>query len=41
MATIEIETGQSTELIDITGKVKEIVKTKTKNKTPSGKFRAL
>ena len=33
MATIEIETRQSTELIDITGKVKEIVKTKTKNKS--------
>ncbi len=33
MATIEIETGQSTELIDITGKVKEIVKRKTKNKS--------
>ena len=32
MERIEIETGQSTELIDITGKVKEIVKTKTKNK---------
>ena len=32
MVTIEIETGQSTELIDITGKVKEIVKSKTKNK---------
>ena len=29
MATIEIGTRQSTELIDITGKVKEIVKTKT------------
>ena len=32
MERIEIETGQSTELIDITGKVKEIVKSKTKNK---------
>ena len=33
MERIEIETRQSTELIDITGKVKEIVKTKTKNKS--------
>ena len=33
MERIEIETGQSTELIDITGKVKEIVKSKTKNKS--------
>jgi secondary thiamine-phosphate synthase enzyme len=31
MATIEIGTGQSTELIDITGKVKEIVKSKSSN----------
>jgi len=29
MERIEIETGQSTELIDITGKVKEIVKSKS------------
>ena len=33
MERIEIETRQSTELIDITGKVKEIVKSKTKNKS--------
>jgi secondary thiamine-phosphate synthase enzyme len=33
MKRIEIETRQSTELIDITGKVKEIVKSKTKNKS--------
>ena len=33
MERIEIGTRQSTELIDITGKVKEIVKTKTKNKS--------
>ncbi|NQE05490.1 hypothetical protein C5S32_06435 [ANME-1 cluster archaeon GoMg1] len=31
MATIEIETRQSTELIDITGKVKEIVKSRRGN----------
>ena len=31
MERIEIETGQSTELIDITGKVKEIVKSRSGN----------
>jgi secondary thiamine-phosphate synthase enzyme len=31
MERIEIETGQSTELIDITGKVKEIVKSRSSN----------
>ena len=36
MERIEIETGQSTELIDITGKVKEIVKSKSKTKNKSG-----